>query len=366
MGDDKSEEKQKSAIKLAISTTIENTNKDLVSMLTKFTSSISNTLIDNTTVNVISKQGGGNIWRLEGVVVQAGGVINNNQTTDLKNTIESIIAICKDQNAIDKITNDVLNQVKEKITENTQLQQNMKATASATDSDKESGEINSLISSLTSLFATKGDQTTEADVDNAFNTTLKTTNINDTDVKDLMSTFFNDKVDSKDLLNVVAQTSTFNEFDMKNVVVYGTVNNTQKIATTNFINSFVNQLIKLESTKESAQKSQSDTDNGIDDQMRLKNEADAAAAAEKLKQTTSLIDSLLNMIIIAVVGVVIVVIVFMFLGPQLMKGFSNMKGKLDKKGKLGKVSNALDTVDNVADVGNVGNVGNVSKIASKV
>lgn len=311
---------QKVQVKNIVNNFIDITNTQVVNIVNETTTSVSNTLIDAQKANNTDSANAGNTVFIKNVTVY--GTLSIAQSAELQATATAVVQIVHNADQLAKMATQITDQVKDKINAATDLKSDIVTVQSLTKSNSIDGEVNDLVGVLGSLFANS--QKTEADVETEINNHFNITNSQSTNIDTIVNNIIGTTIDSKTITNCISKTASFNNSDIENITVYGTLIDTQTALATNLSNCAVNSLLQIQDLIDISNKTINDAKEKADATAAGDTTANTNNTLQDLHTVTSLVTDMMRYITYIIIGVVVcvIIVVSVIVGIPLLKGMS--------------------------------------------
>ena len=299
-----------------ITDTVENVNQQIVNLLNSSMTSITTTVINNQEANMNVKSGAGSTTRIDSITVKNGGTVDINQQASLISKANAILSITQDTTLLNKITTDIINDVSSKITQNTQLSDDLKAVNAIEKSKETDGEVNNLINTVgdavKGLIDTGRDQIDSTTINNLIQNTIKNSTYFENNINNVLQNIFNTSVSSNLLNNCLSTSSSFNNLDIKTIHVEDPSSGlhiTQESLLNNFYSCYITSLVQTGVYQELAQSLYDKSSQTVDTSNKVDAKMDTQNTIKNIEKTTSLITGLLQALIVGIIAIVIIIVI---------------------------------------------------------
>ncbi len=324
----------KDTIKKSIENTVENyvkqTNRNMFNILNESTMNISSEIINTQKSELQQQQAAGNNIDIGFIDLRNGSVIVSDQVSEVSLYSTALINVMNDNELSASMTQQIINDITQKITKNADLQNDLKAVNNIEKQKISQGEINTLIDKIAGDLKSTDDETT---IKNKIMTSIE--QIDDTEISltDIVNNYVKTKIDNNSINNCLSKTSSYNNANLKNLVVDASaVYLTQSTLENNFYSCFLTNIVNNTSMIDFIKETHAKTDQTSEQGATAKNTMDVTNTIKTIEKQTSIITAMLNTIIyvIAVIAILGFIILVGVPGTEALKKpivslFSKMK-----------------------------------------
>jgi hypothetical protein len=341
-------------IKKTIENTVENyikqTNKNVFNILNKSTMDISSEIINTQKSELEQQIGSGNYIDIGNVTIRNGSSIVSNQTSELSTYSTALINVMNDNELSASMTQQIINDITQKITKNADLQNDLKAVNNIEKTKKTEGEFNKLIDAIAGDLKSTDDQTT---IKNKIMNRLEQIDETEINLTDIVNNYVKTKIDNNSINNCLSKTSSYNNANLRNLVIEDASNIylSQTTLENNFYSCYLTNIVNNTSMIDFIKETHTKTDQQSDQGASAKNTMDVTNTIKTLEETTSIITAMLNTIIyvIAVIAILGFIILVGVPGTEALKKpivslFSKMKKAAPSVGKEGANAEVVSEV----------------------
>jgi hypothetical protein len=354
---------------------VNNTLENMVKIVTESSVKVSTTVLQEQIATIKNDSSSTNIFVLKNVQILDGAKFTMSQMNELNITVSAVFNIIQNNDLVNKIQANIQNDVMATLNQNAELQNDVRNAAYIDAATKTSGEANALLQTLNKGLDMLGATNTSVSqtIKNHIRNELTNITRNTTDISNFVSTIIENNITQRTVNECFKSTNAYNITSLENVVISGkdtTFESAQKNIINSYYSCFVSSTLSTKVLQDISldilNKSTVITDQGID----VKNEIDNKLKTDASNTTTSWMDNITTIAIVAAictaVGGIALAIIKMSanknkkcLKPEdfdknIPKAISNPTGlpMCKKKGKKGKKSaNALaDESANTSDV----------------
>ena len=323
-----------------IQSEIDNVNRQVMNVINEVMTSVATTVINNQETSINNRNDSGSISTIKNINVTNGGTLDINQQSKLVSKANAILSITQDATLLNKMTQDIVNAASSKISQNTQLTDNLKAVNALEKSKEVDGEVNSLIDKTAEVIKSGmdlgRDKIDETSINNSITNTIKNSTYFETNFKNVINNIVNTTISSNVMSHCLSASSSFNSFDITSINVEGagsSVHLTQEALLDNFFGCYITSLVKTGVYQELAQSMYNKGEQEVDTSNKVADTMDVKNSIKDIEKTTSIITELLQMLMYLIVGVIIfvVVIIVAFPGLKFLKNpLSNFLNRIKK------------------------------------
>jgi hypothetical protein len=353
LGLGKSKTVSKQDIKNTIQSAVDNTNTQLMTTINQSMTSISTNVINNQEASINNSNTAGSVSTIKNISVSNGGTLDINQQSKLISKANAILSITQDTTMLNKMTQDIINDVASKISQNTNLSENLKATNALEKSKEIDGEVNNLVDKVAetaqSLLEHGKDKMDETSITNAITNTIKNSTYFENNFTNILNNILNTTISSNLLNHCLSSSTSFNNFDIGTITIEGagsSVHLTQESLLDNFFGCYITSLVKTGVYQELAQSMYNKSSQAVDTTNAVSSTMDTQNTIKNIEKTTSIITALLQTLMYVIGGIIIFIIVIFiaFPGLKFLKNpISNLLSKI-KKAPIVKTASALNTI----------------------
>jgi hypothetical protein len=384
----------KSEIKIEIdnelNNIVNNTLINVVKIVTQSVVKVTSTILQEQIATVDSKDSGTNIFNMNNVQILDGAKISINQINEIKSTVSAVFNIIQDVELINKIQENIKNDVTAVLNQNATLQNDVRNAAYINAAKATSGEANALVGVLKSfsdgMFGGNKQNVTQT-IRNKVRNELTNLTRNETDISNYIETVLNTKIEQRTINECFKSTSGYNIITWENVIISGkdtSIDVIQKNVLESYFSCFISSTLSTKVLQDVSigilNESKVKTDQGID----VKNKLDNKLETDVSDTTTSWADNLTTIAIVAAICAVVGGIGLAFinmtanknkkclnpqdiLDPKIPKAISNPgnlpmctpKGPKGPKGRRGLKGKNSASVKTSAGVNNLINPSNI-------
>ncbi len=343
----------KDTIKKTIENTVENyikqTNKNVFNILNESTINISSEIINTQKSELQQEIGSGNNINIGNVTLKNGAIIDSRQSTELSIYSTALINVINDNELSAKMTQSIINDITSKITQNADLQNDLKAVNNIEKTKRVEGEFNNLIDKLAGSLKSTDDETT---IRNKIMNSFEQIDETEVNLTDIVNNYIKTKIDNNSINNCLSKSSLYNNADLKNLVIDGsTLYVTQTALENNFYSCYLTNMVNNTTMTDFIKETYSKTDTQTGQGASAKNTMDVTNTIKTLEEQTSIITAMLNTIIyvIAVIAILGFIILIGVPGTEaLKKPLISLFGKMKKIPPAAKEAAGSEVVSEVA------------------
>lgn len=299
-----------------INTRVEIVNKQVFNIMNESTMSITSNVVNNQVATKKSTGSAGNLIVIKRTTIK--GNVDLEQISEFSQFADALITVSSDTSKLADMSSQILNDITAKISNNIDLQNDLKAANAIEKEKKVDGELNNLINAIDDgikgLTTLGSDQDNDITIKNKIMSTIINHGYYEENITTVINNYITSNVTNTLLNNCLDNSSSFNQVDISDLVVdtTGTLQSNQQALLTNFSSCLISNMAKNEDIQKMANDIKNKTESDTTTDVKEKNTMDVTNSIKNLETQTSIISEMLNTIIyivaaIAIIGFIILI-----------------------------------------------------------
>ena len=319
----------KTTIKNKINIFIEQTNEQYINIVNDTCTSVITNASNKQIAEINTNASAFNSISIKGGIhVSGNGVIDLEQNASITNTAKALLSLVQNNDLLNNISSDSQSQIAQALSNHQDLTSDMKLVSSIQNTTKSDGEMNNFIDKVQGMVddLLGKDETNETDIENSVKQHLKTTDIENTNISNIISNSFTTNVSTSTLNSCLTKNASGNSITIEDGIWIdgnGKLKDIQDAYVTQVTECVISSMLTTESTNilknmQTNNASQSETSD-----QKAKTSVDASSNVVNSKTETSFLDIIMNniTIIIIVIGVLVAMGMIAFGGPIISSIF---------------------------------------------
>ncbi len=336
----KSKTVSKQDIKNTIQSEVDNVNRQVMTTINEAMTSIATNVINNQETSIKNSNQAGSVSTIKSINVVNGGTLDIDQQSNLIAKANAILSVTQDTTLLNKMTQDIVNAASSKISQNTDLTENLKAVNALEKSKEIDGEVNNLVDkvggAIQGAIDVGRDKIDETSIANNISNTIRNSTYFENNFTNVINNIVNTSISSNLLNHCISSSTSFNSFDIGTINIEGagsSVHLTQESLLDNFFGCYITSIVKTGVYQELAQTMYNKADQTVDTSNKVSSTMDTQNTIKNIEKTTSIITELLQTLMFVIAGVIVflVVIIIAFPGLKFLKNpIKNLLSKMKK------------------------------------
>ncbi len=300
-----------------INTNVELVNKQVFNIMNEVTQDVTSNIVNNQVATRKSTGAASNTTIIKRMTVRNGGLVDLQQRTEYQGWADALITVSSDTNKLADMSAQIASEISSKLSQNIDLQNDLKAANFIEKEKKVDGEINNMLNqlgnaldNLTSLGASKDN---DIIIKNTIMNTISQSNYYESNFDNVVKNYVTSNVTNTLLNNCLDSTASFNQLDITDLVVDGgTLLSNQQALLTNFSSCLISNMAVNTDIQKMANDMKNKASQETTTDVTQKNTMEVTNSIKNLETQTSIISEMLNTIIyvvaaIAIIGFIILV-----------------------------------------------------------
>jgi hypothetical protein len=321
MGADQSDTQ---VIKNSCYSIINQTNTQLVKVISKTSVNVSSTILQQQIATISSQTSGGNTFTGTRIILTDGASLTISQLNDIKVTTGAILNITQNTTLVDSVNDQISNDVMSAVSQDSDLQNKIKASAQLEKYQQSDGEFNAAFDDIAKTIQgvlNLGSNTTKTeDISDTIVSTINQTSSQTTDIRTYVKNKIMNNVKQNTITNCFQDNSAYNITELKDIYISGKSNFDviQRNFISNYFSCFITSTMTSEDLKNLAAGIINQSSVGAGQGASEKNDLEATLSNIAKTISKSLLDNV-QYIIIAIAICVTIGALLLFGTPILLK-----------------------------------------------